>query len=144
MKADRLAGIAVAAAGIVLAAATSQVDVLAGQPTLSARFFPYLLAAILFGGGVLLVWRPGARPLAKVLEQLLAHRGIVFAALFLAYALTFRYVDFRLGTWLFVLAAMWVLGSRRWLELALLPPAITLVTYFLFRHGFTVILPVWT
>jgi hypothetical protein len=39
---------------------------------------------------------------------------------------------------------MLVLGSRRWLELAVLPPAVAFATYLLFRYGFTVLLPVWT
>jgi len=144
MKADRLAGIVTAAAGLALAAATTRIDILAGQPTLSARFFPYLLAIVLVAGGLTLALRPGGTPLAVVIERLLARRGLLFAALFLVYALTFRYLDFRLGTWAFVLAAMWVLGSRRWLELAVLPPVVAFATYLLFRYGFTVLLPVWT
>jgi putative tricarboxylic transport membrane protein len=144
MKADRLAGIITAGAGLALTVATSRIDILAGQPTLSARFFPYLLAIVLVAGGLALVLRPGGTPLAVVIERLLARRGLLFAALFLVYALTFRYVDFRFGTWAFVLAAMWVLGSRRWLELAVLPPVVAFATYLLFRYGFTVLLPIWT
>ena len=144
MKADRLAGIAGTGAGIVLAAAASQLEILTGQPTLSARFFPYLLSCILIFGGLLLALKPGSLPLATVIEKLLRRRGLAFAAVFLIYALTFRYADFRLGTWAFVLAAMWILGSRSRLELTLLPLAISATTYLLFRYGFTVLLPVWT
>jgi putative tricarboxylic transport membrane protein len=112
MKADRAAGVVTAVAGLCLAAVTGQIDILASQPTLSARFFPFVLAAI-------------------------------FAALFLSYALTFRFVDFRFGTWAFVLVSMWILGSRKWIELLILPLAVSAATYWLFRHGFTVMLPVW-
>lgn len=143
MKADRIAGIVSAAAGLGLAVATAQIDILSGQPTLSARFFPYVLAAVLVVGGAALAVNPGGALLGDVVGRLLAWRGIAFAALFLVYAVTFRMVDFRLGTWAFVLAAMWVLGSRKWLELLLLPAAVSAATYLLFRHGFTVLLPVW-
>lgn len=143
MNADRTAGIVTTAAGLALAAATAQIDILASQPTLSARFFPYVLSVVLLAGGLFLVLRPGETPLSEVADRLLNARGLAFAAAFLIYAFSFRYVDFRLGTWSFTLVAMWILGSRNWLELLILPLTISLATYMLFRHGFTVMLPVW-
>lgn len=143
MKADRVIGVVVAVFGLLVALATARVEVLAGPSTLSARFFPYLVAVVMVLGGALLAARPGKRPLKDVVDQLLDWRGILFASLFVAYALSFRYVDFRLGAWLFTLAAMWVLGSRRWLELGLLPILVAGISYLLFRHGFTVMLPTW-
>ena len=143
MKADRIAGVVATIAGLSLAVASMRIDVLANQPTLSARFFPYILAAVLCAGGLLLALKPGDASLDSVVDKLLARRGIIFAALFLVYALTFRFVDFRLGTWIFVLVAMWLLGSRKWIELLVLPLAIAVATYLLFRYGFTVLLPVW-
>lgn len=144
MRADRIAGVVVTAAGITLALATAQISILADQPTLSARFFPYMLAIILTAGGIFLVLRPGDALLCNVTDKLLAPRCLAFAALFLAYALTFRFVDFRLGTWIFMLTAMWILGSRKWWELAVIPLSVSLVIYLLFRYGFTILLPIWT
>ncbi len=144
MKADRIAGLVSVAAGLGLGAAAAQLDILANQPTLSARFFPYVLAAVLCLGGLALAIKPGDTSLRQVVDGLLARRGLAFAAALLVYALAFRFIDFRLGTWAFVLIAMWVLGSRRWLELVLVPVAVSAVTYVVFRHGFTVLLPVWT
>lgn len=144
MKADRIAGVAVIAAGVGLAVLTANVDTLAGQRTLSARFFPYLLAAVLAAGGIVLALRPGDESLSAVAGKLLARRGVALAALFLLYALTFRYVDFRLGTWAFVLASMWILGSRSLVELLVTPVLVSLGVYALFRYGFTVLLPTWT
>jgi putative tricarboxylic transport membrane protein len=143
MKADRLAGSVTAVAGLALAAITAQIDILASQPTLSARFFPYVLAAILFVGGLALMLKPGEALLGTVVGKLMARRGVAFATVFVVYALTFRFVDFRLGTWAFVLATMWIMGSRNRLELIAVPVAVSAVTYLLFRHGFTVLLPVW-
>lgn len=144
MKADRLAGVVTAVAGLGLAAASAGLDILASQPTLSARFFPYLLAGVLVLCGLALAVRPGERLLSEVVAQVLVRRGLAFAGLLLVYALTFRYVDFRFGTWAFVLAAMWVLGSRSRLELLILPLAVSAATYVLFRYGFVVLLPTWT
>lgn len=143
MKADRAAGLVIIMAGLGLALATAQIGILASQPTLSARFFPYLLSAVLLGGGATLVARPGETLLTHVLDQFLNGRALAFAALFLIYALTFRVMDFRLGTWAFVFTAMWVLGSRRWPELLITPLCVSAAAYLLFRHGFTVLLPVW-
>ncbi len=144
MKADRVIGLVIIMAGLGLALATAQIGILASQPTLSARFFPYLLSGVLLAGGGVLVLRPGETALPDVVNRLLAGRAVAFAALFLIYALTFRHVDFRLGSWAFVLAAMWVLGSRRWLELLITPLCVSAAAYLLFRYGFTVLLPVWT
>jgi putative tricarboxylic transport membrane protein len=144
MTADRLAGIVTAAAGLGLAVVTAQIDILASQPTLSARFFPYVLAIILAVGGLALAFRPGNAALGEVVGRLLAGRGVAFAAVFLVYALAFRFMDFRLGTWAFVIAAMWILGARKWIELLVVPATVSAATYLLFRYGFTVLLPVWT
>jgi putative tricarboxylic transport membrane protein len=144
MRADRFAGIASVIAGLGVAAASADIDILATQPTLSARFVPYLLATVLVAGGVILAVRPADRPLSDVVGALFAWRGLAFAAVFLAYTLTFRFIDFRLGTWLFVLAAMWIVGARKWVELTVVPPAVSLTIYVLFRHGFSVLLPTWT
>ena len=40
-------------------------------------------------------------------------------------------------------ATMWLFGSRRWLELVLVPLAVSAATFVLFRYGFTVLLPTW-
>lgn len=142
MKADRFVGVLVCVFAVAVAIATAGINVLAAN-TLSARFFPYLLAACLMLGGLFLTLRPGMTALVDVTAQLLNRRALSFGALFLAYALTFRYVDFRFGTWLFVLASMWVLGSRRPLELVSLPIVVSGLVYLQFRYGFTVMLPTW-
>ena len=69
---------------------------------------------------------------------------MLIAALFLLYCLTFRYVDFRLGTWAFTLVSLWILGSRKPVELVLIPVAVSATVYAVFRYAFTVLLPTWT
>ncbi len=143
MKADRALGIATIVGAALVVFASSNLQVLQGTGTLSARFFPYLLAVALAGGGLVLIAAPGDAPLRKVVQSILTPSTLLVAAAFAVYAFTFRYVDFRLSTWLFVLITMWVLGARKPLELIVTPLAVSLVTFYLFRYGFTVLLPTW-
>lgn len=143
MKADRVAGLVICLVGVAGIVATAGVDTIAGQNTLSARFFPYLLTGALAVGGAILLLAPSPQPFGAVVARLLDGRGLAFAVLFVVYATSFRYLDFRLGTTAFVLAAMVVLGERRPLVLLLTPVLVAAVAYLLFRHGFTVLLPTW-
>jgi putative tricarboxylic transport membrane protein len=143
-RADTVLGAATAAAGVVLAVLSLGIDSTATQSTLSARFLPLVLAAALVGLGVLLALRPGEQRLAEVVDLLLVRRALWLAAAVAVYFTTFRDVDFRLGTWAFMLCAMWVLGARRRAELIVVPPAVALAVYVTFRYGFDVLLPTWT
>ena len=99
IKLDLVVGIAVAGFGVSLVVWTSQVDILDNQQTLSARFYPYLLAAIFITAGLFLAVRPVETYLSDAIRKLLSVNAILFASLFLLYAVTFRYVDFRFGTY---------------------------------------------
>lgn len=144
MPADRVAGVLTVLAGVTLGIASWLIEFNPNQLTLSARFFPGLLAGLLIVLGTLLAFRPGPRPLGEVLGEIADRRALLFAGALLVYFLTFRYVDFRIGTWLFTLVAMWLLGSRRPWELIVIPAAVAGLVYVTFRYGFTVLLPTWT
>ena len=143
MKADRLSGIVVVMAGLGLVAASFATDVLPDQPTLSARFFPLLLSVVLVACGLILALRPASGLLSEIAAPLFQPRVLLIAGAFLLYATTFRYIDFRLGTWAFVLVAQWALGGRKPWELLLVPLAVSATVYLVFRYGFLVILPTW-
>ncbi len=87
--------------------------------------------------------RPGPDRLGEVAGILLDRRVLLFAGAVLLYFLTFRHLDFRVGTWLFMLGWMVLLGARRPLELALVPLLTALLVWLTFRYGFTVLLPTW-
>ena len=142
-RADRIVGLTVVALGLGLAALVAGIEINERQSTLSARFFPGLLAGALVLLGGLLALRPGGLGTAEVLAGLMRRRGLLMAALFLLYCLTFRYVDFRFGAWAFTILSLWLLGSRRPLELVLIPVAVSATVYAVFRYGFTVLLPTW-
>jgi putative tricarboxylic transport membrane protein len=141
--ADRLLGLLAILAGAGLGLASWLIQFNPSQLTLSARFFPGLLAVLLVGLGTILAVRPGPRPLGEVVREIVDRRTLGFAALVLLYFLSFRHLDFRFGTWLFVLGSMWLLGARRPLELALVPLLTALLVWLSFRYGFTVLLPTW-
>ena len=143
MRADRAIGLAVAAGGLGLGWAAAGVETLAQPTTLSARFFPMVLAAVLLLSGLGIAARPGERGLVEALAPIFSLRVLTFGGALLLYALTFRYVDFRLGTALFMGVALWSLGSRKPLELIGLPIVVALGVWAVFRFGFTVLLPVW-
>lgn len=144
MQADRVLGLAAAAAGLALTLVVAEIEVNERQSALSAQFFPRLLAAALVVLGAVLALRPGARSVGDVLSGLLRRRGLLVAGIFLIYCLTFRYVDFRLGAWAFTISVLWILGSRKAIELILVPLIVSAAAFAIFRHGFTVLLPTWT
>lgn len=132
-----------AALGAAVAVAALRLDTLPSPDTLDASVVPLVVAGVLVLAGLALAARPGPATVAATLARLADRRALLVAALFLAYALTFRHVDFRVGTWTFTLAAMIALGARSRVELAVVPLAVALLVYALFRHGFTVLLPTW-
>lgn len=142
--ADRIIGLLVIGSGVLLAVAVAGTEINAQQLTLSARFFPALIAGALILLGIGLAIRPGPLKTADVLTALAQRRAIWVGALFLVYALTFRDVDFRFGTWAFVLLTMWILGARKPLELVAVPIAVSGTVFVIFRFGFVVLLPTWT
>ena len=143
-RTDRVLGFVVAAAGVALTLAVAEIEVNERQSALSAQFFPRLLAASLIVLGAALALRPGARGIGEVLSGLLRRRGLLVAGIFLIYCLTFRYVDFRFGVWAFTISILWILGSRKAIELILVPLILSAAAFAIFRHGFMVLLPTWT
>lgn len=143
MKADRIAGLSAVVVGVLVALASTNIQVVQSNDTLSARFFPYMLSAILVLGGAALLTFPGHTSLGDVAQRMFSQAALLFGAAFFVYALAFPYVDYRLSTWLFMFAVMWLLGSRHIVELLIVSTVVSLVTFYLFRYGFTVLLPTW-
>lgn len=142
-SADGVLGLVVFVAGLGLALLSTQIPINPGAQTLSARFFPQLLALVLVLCGAAVLIAPSRRPAVEVLAAMFVPRRVYFAVAVTAYFLSFRAVDFRVGTLVFTLVAMWLLGARRWTELLSVALAVSLGTYVLFRYGFTILLPVW-
>lgn len=144
MRSDRAVGLVLAGLGLALLIASRQLPVVPGYGLVDSRFVPTCLALIILGGGILLAVLPGQRDLRTTLRELLQTRALLLALAFLLYAGSFRYVDFRLGTAVFVFATMLIMGARRPLELLITPVVVALTVFAIFRYGFTVLLPTWT
>jgi putative tricarboxylic transport membrane protein len=145
VRADRATGLAVIALGLIMGLASTRIPVSTTQQlAVSARFFPYLLSGAMVVFGLALFFRPGEKRLKEVLKAILVRQALVLGGLIFLYLLTFRHVDFRFGAWAFMLAAMWTLGSRKPLELIVMPLAVSAGVYLMFRYGFLVLLPTWT
>lgn len=142
-RADGVLGLAALAAGLLLAVLSADIPVNLGVQTLSARFFPRLLALALAIAGLALIAAPGPQGAAEAARALLQRRRLLFGVALAAYFFTFRYVDFRVGTFVFMLASMWLFGARRWLELVIVPLVVSAGAFALFRYGFIVLLPTW-
>lgn len=110
--------------------------------TFSPRFFPQLASIGIFicGLGVL---ANGLMAERRALPFLFNRNNLIVAALFCLYFFTFEQVDFRVGAWALIISCMWVLGARSWMQLAITPVVTALVIFWLFYHGFQVVLPVW-
>ena len=110
--------------------------------TFSPRFFPQLasLGIIVCGLGVL---AQGMLAERRPLPFLFNRNNLIVVALFCVYFFTFELVDFRVGAWALILSCMWVLGARSWVQLLITPAATALIVFWLFYHGFEVVLPVW-
>jgi len=110
--------------------------------TFSPRFFPQLasIGIIVCGLGVLAqAFLAERRPLPFLFNR----NNLLVTALFCIYFFTFEWVDFRVSAWALILSCMWVLGARSWVQLLVTPAVTALVIFWLFYHGFDVVLPVW-
>ncbi len=143
LRSDQVLGIFIIIFSVVLVIMGACIDINPNQQTLSARFFPLLLAAILFLLGLILILKAEATPFTQSISAILNLRSFSVSVLLLSYYLSFRHIDFRVGSWFFMLASMWVLGSRNTLELLIVPLLTSLLVFLLFRYGFNVLLPVW-
>ncbi len=141
---NRLLGLITLCLGVALFMATFGIEEPPGtEESLSPRFFPQLLSIVLTILGAALSLQSGGESLQSAWKTLSSGRSVALVLLVALYTLGFGYMDFRLGTWLFVFAGMWVMGSRNKLELLIAPFAVSLLVYALFRYGFMILLPVW-
>lgn len=143
IKSDRVVGVFAVLSGLLMFAMSYAIKFNPNQLTLSARFFPFLLSGAMLCLGLGLCLRPGPLLLRKVLPTLASLQGSQVAILVLLYFLSFRYLDFRVGAFLFMLLVMLALGARRPWEMVLVPTLVSGGIYVIFRYGFSVLLPVW-
>lgn len=141
---NRLLGLLALGIGIAVFTAGFGIDVPPGtEDSLSPRFFPQTLALALSGLGIALMLQGGGDALEIVWGKLRSLRSACLLGLVALYTLSFGFMDFRLGTLLFMGCGMWAMGERKKWQLAVTPVAVSLLVYALFRYGFLVLLPTW-
>jgi putative tricarboxylic transport membrane protein len=140
MGSDRVLGLILLAVALTAGGLSVTIPAGLGTATLSPAFFPQVLAGLL---GVAGVWLIVAGRSRVTWGEVLDRRVLLVGAALLAYYLSFAYVDFRVGTFLFMAAAMAALGARRPAELLAVPLATALGVFAVFRYGFGTLLPTW-
>lgn len=142
-NADAILGVVIVLFGIACWLYSRQIPLAGDAGTLSARFVPELMAISFVLLGAVLAIRKSTRDVAIVARLLGERQRLLMAAAVAIYFLSFRIVDYRVGTFLFMAVAMWLMGSRRWIEIVV-ALAVSIGTYLVFRYGFTVLLPTWS
>lgn len=111
--------------------------------TLGPSFLPWAMIVGIAAFALMLLWRsqrqgefaaapPGLRVLAKLGGFLL---------MMLVYAIAYEPVGYLVSSLVFFVVALLVLGERRWLQVALVPPAVVGGVYVVFAHVMKVYLP---
>ena len=139
---NRLLGIiTLCAAGFVLLLCRS-IEEIPDTHTLSATFFPQLLAVVLLIFGAALTFQGRGSTLTATVKRVTQPKNMCLVVLTLLYTCFFSIGDYRINTFVYLVAAIWALGYRKRTGLILVPIITTALMYAIFRHGFTVLLPV--
>lgn len=134
------------AALIVVGAATLalSLDISRGPDTLNLppNFVPLLCSGGIILAGLIVLARSlfsEARELPVVLNGRIAAVALALGL----YYWFFEQIDFRLGSWVFVLATMFIMGCRSWKQLLITPIAVSGGIFLIFRYLFEILLPTW-
>ncbi|TQE99263.1 MAG: tripartite tricarboxylate transporter TctB family protein [Spiribacter salinus] len=137
---NRLLGFILLAFGGVIAMFASGIEEGFGSGALSSGFFPQFLCGVLIVIGLALLVQKETDQTARLMP---GWRAGGFAAALLIFTLTFPLGDFRIWTFVFMLATMPMLGERRIPRVILVAAVVALGVHALFRYGFNTILPFW-
>lgn len=139
---DVVSGAALIVFGAVAAWLSADIPEGPAMQSLAPNFVPLLCSGgiILAGAWVFVRGLSAAgAPLPKVLDRGSAGVGGLIAL----YYWFFEQVDFRVGTWVFILGVMLVMGCRNRRQLIVIPLAGTAIIYLMFRYLFEILLPTW-
>lgn len=115
----------------------------------SAGSFPMAASALMLVCSLIIVAQavkmpppPGHASLAsKFMKQLLPPTLLLFTLALVAYMLTLEWLGFVVGSYLFLVAGMAILGSRRWVFNAAVAAGMLAAIYVVFQTAFSVVLP---
>lgn len=110
---------------------------------LPPNFVPLLCTFGVIVCGVVLLFK-GFRSVAAPLPLIADGRIAAVAVLLGLYFWFFEEIDFRVGSYAFVLLTMLAMGCRSWVQLLVTPVAVSGGVYLVFRYLFEILLPTWT
>ena len=84
---------------------------------------------------------PGVSRAAAFAQALFPRVVVLFTLLIVLYMFALEPLGFIVASFLFLVAGMWVLGSRRWGHNAVVSAASLAVIYVIFQTAFSVVLP---
>jgi putative tricarboxylic transport membrane protein len=138
---DRLLGCLAVISGLVVWLASGGIDAPPDSHTLSPRFFPRLLGAVLAALGAMLLLFGRGHPLRDIAGKISRPRNYLLVGTTLLYALLFGHADYRVLSPAYMASALWILGMREPGRIAFISVCAPAALYLLFRYGFTVLLP---
>ena len=139
---DIVSGFLLALLGLVVIYLSQSIDISGADSGLTARFFPSLCGIGLTATGSIILIK-GFFLAENPFHFRLNKRVTALMIMLLIYFMTFSIVDFRVSAWALMVSAMYLLGARDRILLIWLPIVTSAVTYFAFRYGFKILLPVW-
>ncbi len=118
----------------------------------SAGSFPMAAAALMLACSVIAVAQavkmpppPSHAPLVtQFMKQLLPPTILLFTLALVVYMLTLEWLGFLIGSYLFLVAGMRILGSQRWGLNLLVAAGMLAAIYVVFQTAFSVVLPAGT
>lgn len=139
---DVVSGAALIVFGAVATSLSLEIPRGPEMQSVAPNFVPLLCSGGIVLSGVWVLVRglaAQAAPLPKLFDRGSAGVGVLIAL----YYWFFEQIDFRLGTWVFILGVMLVMGCRNRRQLIVIPLAGTATIYLMFRYLFEILLPTW-
>lgn len=139
-------GISAVIMGGVVVFLSSSLPTFLDEPGIPPGVFPTALGLLLMLLGLLLIVRAQRHvreepSLGEVWRQMRRGHGLQLSCLVLVYFAAFQYVPFLLGSSIFMLLSMLVLGAKIRVQLFIIPIVASTALFLLFRYGFSVLLP---
>lgn len=140
---DAVSGAALILFGAVALALSLDIPEGPGTLDLPPNLMPVICSIGIILSGIF-IFLKGIRGSIEDLPLILDLRIGAFVVLLSLYYWFFQEVDFRLGSWAFVLFTMLILGCRNWRQLLIVPAATSVIIFLTFRYLFEILLPTWT
>jgi putative tricarboxylic transport membrane protein len=137
---DFVAGVTLIVSAVIVYFLAAQFpEALSGE--MGAAFYPGLCAMVMGACGIGLALQGWKRNVKNPVPVFVWGKLIPMLLILAFYAITLRFLGFRISTIIFVFICMFFLGERKPMLLASIPIGVSLGIYYLFVKVFLIILP---